>query len=128
MAAAASSSRQSIRGGMRGILEMGDDDRDERMYGVRDGPLARFRTPRNWPRPIGKVIGTLDRLSAHALAILRREPILRIVLLLYLAGMHLFVYSLLHWHVGIVSGDAHMAHLTGGRFDSANTHHYAAAK
>ncbi|CAN8074146.1 unnamed protein product [Agarophyton chilense] len=104
MAAAASTSRSAIRGGFRGILDTGDDERGERMYGVRDGPLARFRTPRSWPRSVSKVIVGLDQFSAHALAFLRKEPFLRVVLLLYVVGLHLFVYSLLHWHVDSVSG------------------------
>ncbi|PXF48477.1 Golgin-84 [Gracilariopsis chorda] len=108
MAAAASTSRSSIRGGFRGILDTGEDERGERMYGVRDGPLARFRTPRSWPRSVSKVIIGLDQFSAHTLAFLRKEPLLRLVLLLYMAGMHLFVYSILHWHVDAVSGgEAH---------------------
>lgn len=108
MAAAASTSRSSIRGGFRGILDTGEDERGERMYGVRDGPLARFRTPRSWPRSISKVIIGLDQFSAHTLSFLRKEPLLRLVLLLYMAGMHLFVYSLLHWHVDAASGgEAH---------------------
>lgn len=110
MAAAASSSRQSIRGGFRGILETGEEERGERLYGVRDGPLARFRTPRSWPRLASKLVVGLDRLSAQALAFLRREPLLRIVILVYLAAMHLFVYSLLHWHVDAVSGADTMYH------------------
>lgn len=112
MAAAASSSRQSIRGGFRGILDSGEEDRGERVYGVRDGPLARFRTPRNWPRSISKVVTGLDRFSAQALAFLRKEPLLRIVLLVYLVAMHIFVYSLLHWHVDVVSGSLESPHKT----------------
>lgn len=110
MAAAASSSRQTIRGGFRGILDSGDEDRGERAYGVRDGPLARFRTPRNWPRPVSRVITGMDRLSAQALAFLRKEPLLRIILLVYLVAMHIFVYSLLHWHVDAVSGSLEAPH------------------
>lgn len=116
MAAAASSSRQSIRGGFRGILESGEDDRTERMYGLRDGPLARFRTPRNWPKPFARMITGLDRFSAQALAFLRKEPLLRIVLIFYVVALHLFVYSLLHWHVGAVSGSVENTH---GRIASA---------
>ena len=110
MAAAASSSRQSIRGGFRGILEAGEDERGERIYGVRDGPLARFRTPRSWPRPISKVLTGMDKFSAQALAFLRKEPLLRIVILVYVFAMHIFVYSLLHWHIGTVSGSADSPH------------------
>eukprot|EP00178_Gracilaria_changii_P023495 TRINITY_DN71062_c0_g1_i1.p2 TRINITY_DN71062_c0_g1~~TRINITY_DN71062_c0_g1_i1.p2 ORF type:complete len:654 (+),score=137.01 TRINITY_DN71062_c0_g1_i1:266-2227(+) len=104
MAAAASTSRSAIRGGFRGILDTGDDERGDRVYGVRDGPLARFRTPRSWPRSVSRVIIGLDQFSAHTLAFLRKEPLLRLVLLLYIVGLHLFVYSLLHWHVDTVSG------------------------
>lgn len=110
MAAAASSSRQTIRGGFRGILDVGEEERGERAYGVRDGPLARFRTPRTWPRPVSKVITGVDRFSAQALAFLRKEPLLRIVILVYLVAMHVFVYSLLHWHVDAVSGSAERPH------------------
>eukprot|EP00177_Eucheuma_denticulatum_P005955 GFKZ01010860.1.p1 GENE.GFKZ01010860.1~~GFKZ01010860.1.p1 ORF type:complete len:720 (-),score=141.83 GFKZ01010860.1:849-3008(-) len=110
MAAAASSSRQSIRGGFRGILDVGEEDRGERAYGVRDGPLARFRTPRTWPRSVSRVITGVDRFSAQALAFLRKEPLLRIVILIYLVAMHVFVYSLLHWHVEAVSGSAESPH------------------
>lgn len=120
MAAAASSSRQSIRGGFRGILDGGEDGRgadiDDRMYGLRDGPLARFRTPRNWPKPIAQVITGMDRFSAQALAFLRKEPLLRIVLIIYVVTLHLFVYSLLHWHVGTVTGSVDDTH---GRVASA---------
>ncbi|KAI0565604.1 Golgin subfamily A member 5 [Gracilaria domingensis] len=104
MAAAASTSRSAIRGGFRGILDTGDDSRGDRAYGVRDGPLARFRTPRSWPKSVSRVIISLDQFSAHALAFLRKEPFFRLVLLLYVVGLHLFVYSLLHWHVDAVSG------------------------
>lgn len=110
MAAAASSSRQTIRGGFRGILDGGEEDRGERAYGVRDGPLARFRTPRSWPRSVSKVVNGIDRLSAQALAFLRKEPLLRIVLLVYLVGMHIFIYSLLHWHVDVISGSVEAPH------------------
>lgn len=110
MAAAASSSRQTIRGGFRGILDGGEEDRGERAYGVRDGPLARFRTPRSWPRSVSKVVNGIDRLSAQALAFLRKEPLLRIVLLVYLVGMHIFIYSLLHWHVDVISGSVQVPH------------------
>lgn len=109
MAAAASSSRQSIRGGFRGILDTGGDE-GERVYGVRDGPLARFRTPRNWPRSVSRTITGMDRFSAQALAFLRKEPLLRIVILIYIVAMHIFVYSLLHWHVDAVSGAADVTH------------------
>lgn len=110
MAAAASSSRQTIRGGFKGILDVGEEDRGERAYGVRDGPLARFRTPRTWPRAVSKVVMEMDRFSAQALAFLRREPLLRIVILIYLVAMHIFVYSLLHWHVDTVSGSVEQPH------------------
>lgn len=121
MAAAASSSRQTIRGGFQGILDAGDEERGDRMYGARDGPLARFRTPRNWPRSVSKVITGMDRFSAQALALLRKEPLLRIVILIYLVAMHIFVYSLLHWHVDSVTGSVDAPHesvataKTGGR-------------
>lgn len=116
MAAAASSSQQTIRGGFRGILDSGEDNRGDRMYGLRDGPLARFRTPRSWPKPIAKAITGLDRFSAQALAFLRKEPLLRIVVLLYMAAVHLFIYSLLHWHVDAVSRSTDVTH---GRVSSA---------
>lgn len=103
MAAAASSSRQSIRGGFRSTLESGEGDHGDRIFGVRDGPLARFRTPRNCPKPIAKVIGALDRASAQVLAFLRKEPLLRLFVLVYAVAIHLFVYSLLHWHVETVT-------------------------
>lgn len=122
MAAAASSSRQSIRGSFRGILESGEDDRGDRIYGVRDGPLARFRIPRNWPRVVAKVIGGLDRLSAQVLAFLRKEPLLRIVILLYLAAMHMLIYSLLHWHVDVVSGSLSSPHKTIASVKSTGQH------
>lgn len=110
MAAAASSSRQTIRGGFRGILDTGEEERGDRVYGVRDGPLARFRTPRNWPRSVSKVVTGVDRFSAQALAFLRKEPLLRIVILIYLVAMHIFVYSLMHWHVDAVTGSVHSPH------------------
>lgn len=111
MAAAASSSRQTIRGGgFRGILDTGEDDRGDRTYGVRDGPLARFRVPRTWPRPFAKLLGGLDSFSAQALAFLRREPLLRIVILIYLLAIHIFIYSLLHWHVDVVTGSPESPH------------------
>lgn len=104
MAAAASSSGSSIRGGFRGILDSGGEgDRGERMYGVREGPLARFRTPRQWPRTVSKMVMGLDHFSAQALAFLRKEPLLRLVLLFYVVALHIFIYRLLHWHVDVVS-------------------------
>lgn len=117
MAAAASSSRQTIRGGFRGILDAGDEERGERVYGVRDGPLARFRTPRAWPRSVSKIVTGMDRFSAQALAFLRKEPLFRIVILIYLVAMHVFVYSLLHWHVGTVTGSVEAPHesVAGGK-------------
>lgn len=110
MAAAASSSTSSIRGGFRGILNVGGEDRTDRMFGLRDGPLARFRTPRDWPRMISKTIGVLDGLSAQALAFLRREPLLRIVVLIYVVALHIFVYCILHWHVSAVTGSVDAPH------------------
>lgn len=103
MAAAASSSRHSIRGGFKGILGSSESDFGSRMFGVRDGPLARFRIPQSFPPFIAKLIGGLDRISAQALAILRKEPLLRIVVMIYVVAIHLFIYSLLHWHVETVS-------------------------
>lgn len=109
MAAAASSSGQSIRGGFRGILDTGAEV-GERVYGVRDGPLARFRTPRNWPKWISRIITGMDQFSAQALAFLRKEPLLRIAIIIYIMAIHIFVYSLLHWHVDAVSGAADITH------------------
>lgn len=114
MAAAASSSTQSIRGGFRGILDVGQDG--DRTYGMRDGPLARFRTPQEWPRMISKAISGMDRISAQALMFLRREPLLRIVVLIYIVAMHVFVYSVLHWHVSEATGSVENTH---GRVASA---------
>ncbi len=103
MAAVASSSRQSIRGGFRGILETGEEERGPRAYGIRDGPLSRFRAPRNWPRQLVRVITAVDRFSAQALGFLRKEPLLRIVLLAYLVLVHIFVWSLLHYHTAAIT-------------------------
>lgn len=115
MAAAASSSCQSIRGGFRGFFESGDEN-NGRAYGVRDGPLARFRTPRNWPTFLTKLVVGTDRFCAQALAFLRKEPLLRITVLIYIIAIHLLLYSLLHWHVSIVSGSVDS---TQGRIASA---------
>ena len=109
LVAAASSSHKTIRGGFRGILDTGEEH-GERMYGIRDGPLARFRTPRSWPRGISKVVIGVDRFCAQALAFLRREPLLRMAILLYIIGMHIFVYSLMHWHVDTISGSIEHPH------------------
>lgn len=110
MAAAASSSRQTIRGGFRGLLDTGEEQSGDRAYGVRDGPLARFRTPRSWPRGVSKFIIGMDRVCAQGLAFLRKEPLLRMAILVYMVAMHIFVYSLLHWHVGTVSGSVDVPH------------------
>lgn len=114
MAAAASSSRQSIRGGFRSTLESGAGDHGDRIFGVRDGPLARFRTPRNCPKPLAKVIGVLDQMSAQVLAFLRKEPLLRLFVLVYAVAIHLFVYSLLHWHVETVT-KSQLERIAGGK-------------
>lgn len=118
MAAAASSSRQSIRGGFRGILDVGDEERGERAYGLREGPLARFRTPRTWPRPVSRAISALDRVSAKALAFLRKEPLVRMVILVYAVALHIYIYSLLHFHIDAVAGSGVSPH---GRVASPHT-------
>lgn len=107
MAAAASSSRQSIRGGFRGILEA--DEEGGRHYGVRDGPLARFRAPRNWPRQIVRAINAVDQVSAQALGFLRKEPVLRIVLLLYAFMVHIYLWNLLRYHADAITRSADAA-------------------
>lgn len=103
MAAAASSSRQSIRGGFRGILEEGDEERGVRHYGMRDGPLARFRAPRNWPRYLVRAITVVDQVSAQALGFLRKEPLLRIVLMVYVFLVHFFMWRLLRYHTDAIT-------------------------
>lgn len=39
--------------------------------------------------------GTVDRLTAQAVALLRRHPAARLLVLLYIATVHLFIYLLL---------------------------------
>jgi Golgin subfamily A member 5 len=104
MAAAASSSRNTLRGGIRGIVDMSDEERGERPYGVREGPIARFRTPRSWPRTVSRFVFTLDKVSAEILSFLRKEPLLRMVIIIYLCALHLFIYCLLHYHVETTMG------------------------
>jgi chromosome segregation ATPase len=95
MAAAATSSRHTLRGGFRGLLE--DEERGDRGFGTRgEGPIARFRVPRNWPASFSRFVMSLDKLSAQALGFLRKEPFLRIAILVYLCAMHILVYFMLH--------------------------------
>lgn len=98
MAAVTTSSRHNLRGGFRGILEGGDVERGDRAYGAREGPLARFRAPRSWPPILVKGLGEFDRFAALALAFLRREPLLRMAIVVYIVGVHVLLYSLLHYH------------------------------
>lgn len=97
MAAVATSSRHNLRGGFRGLVE--DEERGERGLGVREGPIARFRAPRSWPLGAARFLSSLDKLTARALGFLRKEPLVRIALLLYVVAVHVVLYSLLHYHV-----------------------------
>lgn len=97
MAAVATSSRHNLRGGFRGLVE--DEERGERGFGVREGPIARFRAPRSWPMGVARFLSSLDKLTARALGFLRKEPIVRIALLVYVVAVHVVLYSLLHYHV-----------------------------
>lgn len=99
MAAVATSSRHTLRGGFRGILDAGDEERGERPSGVREGPMARFRSPRGWPATLSKFVASLDVVSAQILSFLRKEPLVRMALVVYIALMHVLVYGLLHYHV-----------------------------
>jgi hypothetical protein len=95
MAAAATSSRHTLRGGFRGFLD--DEERGERGFGMRgEGPIARFRAPRNWPVAFSRFVMSLDKLSAQALGFLRKEPLLRVAILVYICAMHVLVYCMLH--------------------------------
>lgn len=114
MAAVASSSRQSIRGGFRGILETGEEERANRAYGTRDGPLSRFRPPRGWPRQLVRVVTTVDKFSAQALGVLRREPLFRVVLLVYFVLVHIYVWSLLRYHTDAITRSAKDGLTKGG--------------
>lgn len=99
MAAVATSSRHNLRGGFRGIVDGNDEERGERGYGVREGPVARFRAPRGWPAGVTRFLASLDKLTAQALGFLRKEPLIRMALLLYVVAVHVVLYSLLHYHV-----------------------------
>lgn len=107
MAAAATSSKHTLRGGFRGIVEIGDEERGERSYGPREGPMTRFRAPRGWPRHVTRFLISMDKVSAQALTFLRREPLLRIGIIVYLVTLHVFIYGLLHFHMDrTMSADA----------------------
>lgn len=96
MAAVATSSRHNLRGGFRGMddAERGGD----RAYGARDGPLARFRAPRSWPAVLVRGLAEFDRFAARSLAFLRREPLLRMAIVVYIVCVHFLLYGLLHYH------------------------------
>jgi uncharacterized protein YoxC len=98
MAAVATSSRHNLRGSFRGIVDGGDEERGERGYGVREGPVARFRAPRNWPLGVTRFLASLDKLTAQALGFLRKEPLVRMAILVYVVAMHVVLYGLLHYH------------------------------
>lgn len=104
MAAVATSSRSNLRGGFRGFVD--DEERGERGFGVREGPIARFRAPRSWPLGVTRFLSSLDKLAAQALGFLRKEPLVRIALLLYVVAVHVVLYSLLHYHVERTMSDA----------------------
>jgi chromosome segregation ATPase len=99
MAAVATSSRHNLRGGFRGIMDGGDEERGDRGYGVREGPMARFRAPRAWPAGVVHFLGSLDKLTAQALGFLRKEPLIRMALLIYVVAVHVLLYGMLHYHV-----------------------------
>lgn len=52
--------------------------------------------------------GTVDRMTAQVVALLRRHPAARLLMLLYIATVHLFIYLLLgrmqHTHLQAASG------------------------
>lgn len=98
MAAAATSSRQALRGGFRGFVSV-DEESGDRSYGVREGPVARFRAPRTWPKPVIRVLVSLDSVSANALGFLRREPVVRMMLVVYVFAVHVLIYFVLHFHI-----------------------------
>lgn len=64
--------------------------------------------------------GTVDRVTAQAVALLRRHPAARLLVLLYIATVHLFIYVLLgrmqHSHLQASTGiPTHTSSLrTGG--------------
>ena len=103
-AQAMAAAQHSIRGGVKGIL---DADLER---GMREGPMARLRVPRRWPKPVEKTLRNLDLTTTRILLLLRKEPWLRIGFLLYVAGMNIFIYIILHWHIGMTSEEpAHAA-------------------
>lgn len=93
-AQAMAAAQHSIRGGVRGILDM-DVER-----GVREGPMARLRIPRRWPKSVEKVLRSLDLVTTRILLVMRKEPLIRLAFLLYVGLTNLFVVFVLHWHVG----------------------------
>uniref|UniRef100_A0A7S1TK91 Uncharacterized protein n=1 Tax=Compsopogon caeruleus TaxID=31354 RepID=A0A7S1TK91_9RHOD len=75
-------------GGIEDFMERGDSCR-------RDS-FARFRPSRAWPELCRRVAVELDRVSVRLLILLRKDMMVRALIVSYLLFMHILMYALVH--------------------------------
>eukprot|EP00189_Rhodosorus_marinus_P012667 CAMPEP_0184745236 /NCGR_PEP_ID=MMETSP0315-20130426/7878_1 /TAXON_ID=101924 /ORGANISM="Rhodosorus marinus, Strain UTEX LB 2760" /LENGTH=580 /DNA_ID=CAMNT_0027217259 /DNA_START=320 /DNA_END=2062 /DNA_ORIENTATION=+ len=78
--AAASSSRHTPR-------EVGRE--------MRRGVLP-LKIPRRWPMLVSRLLEMLDDLAANVTYIMRREPAIRLAVIIYVVALHIFIFSIIH--------------------------------
>uniref|UniRef100_A0A7S3AAI9 Golgin-84 n=1 Tax=Rhodosorus marinus TaxID=101924 RepID=A0A7S3AAI9_9RHOD len=78
--AAASSSRHAPR-------ELGRE--------IRRGVLP-LKIPRRWPMLVSRLLEMLDDLAANVTYIMRREPAIRLGVIIYVVALHIFIFSIIH--------------------------------